>query len=161
MGSYTAFCTGSDFESNYFSRGNKVKKIIGAYVFTSLTAVAGYLIFIPKYSYFGAAWMTIYSETAILIFTIYYVYKYTKFFPGQKVGFKSLLASLGMAGVLFLIPRAFSQSLWGFGLTAGVASVVYLLLLVLLRGLTLADFKIFWPTKDTPPLEAPLDIDNA
>lgn len=140
---------------------NKVKNAIGAYIFTAITAVAGYLIFIPKYSYFGAAWMTIYSETAILIFTAYYAYRYTKFFPRQKIAFKSLLASAGMAGVLFLIPQNFSASLWGFGLTAITAMAAYLIFLVLLRGLTLADFKIFWPAKDTPPLNSPLDVDNS
>jgi len=82
---------------------DKQKKIIPAYIFVSLTALAGYLIFIPKYSYFGAAWVTIYSELAIGFASFYLVWKYTKFLPNIKVFLKSMFASLVMGGALYFI----------------------------------------------------------
>ena len=139
---------------------DRQRKIIGAYVFTSLTAVLGYLIFIPKYSYFGAAWMTIYSEAAILLFAIYYVYKYTKMFPKQKVAGKALLSSLLMGGILYLIPKTFYQTIAGLTITTLIAIITYFLLLFIFKGLTKDDFKMFLPRRSTSPLVPPLENIN-
>ena len=139
---------------------DKQRKIIGAYIFTSLTAVIGYLIFIPRYSYFGAAWMTIYSETAILIFVIYYVYKYTKMFPRQKVAGKALLASLLMGGLLYIIPGVFYQTIGGLVTTVLFAVAAYFLLLFVLKGLTKNDFKMFLPRRPDSSLVPPIENIN-
>ena len=81
---------------------NKQRRIIGAYLFTAVTAVTGYFIVIPRYSYFGAAWVTIYSELAIALASFYLVWKYTRFFPSLKTVLKSLLASFAMVAVFSL-----------------------------------------------------------
>jgi len=74
----------------------KQKQTIWAYVLTAVTTLIAYLIFIPKYSYLGAAAVTIYSELliAILIFSI--TLYYTKFIPNLAITLKSLIACFFM-----------------------------------------------------------------
>lgn len=83
---------------------NKQKQTIWAYGFVAVTSLAGYFVFIPRYSYFGAAAVTIYSEVtvAVLIFAI--AYYYTKFAPSLLIFGKALLASLIMGLALYLSP---------------------------------------------------------
>jgi len=80
----------------------KQKQTIWAYVFVAITALIGYLIFIPKYSYFGAATVTIYSETAIATLIFFITYQYTKFVPNFIIVAKSLSACATMALFLYL-----------------------------------------------------------
>ena len=79
------------------------KDIIWAYIFTAITALIGYLIFIPKYSYFGAAWVTVYSELMIGFASVFLVWKYLGFFPKSNIFFKSAAASLLMGVLLIFI----------------------------------------------------------
>ncbi|MFA5318261.1 MAG: flippase [Patescibacteria group bacterium] len=74
----------------------KQKKAIWAYMLTAITTLIGYLIFIPRYSYFGAAAVTIYSEVliAVLIFSI--TFYYIKFIPNLTIAVKSVIACLFM-----------------------------------------------------------------
>lgn len=83
---------------------NKQKCLIKAYVFAGVIALIGYLIFIPRYSYVGAAWVTIFIELFIAGATGYYVWKYTKFFPNFKMTIKSLIACSIMALTLYVLP---------------------------------------------------------
>lgn len=112
---------------------DKQKKIIGFYVFTAVTAVIGYLILIPRYSYFGAAWVTIYSELAIALASFYLVWKYSKFLPNLKSIAKILGASLVMAGLLYLI------SGWNLFIVLALATAVYFITLYLFKGITKED----------------------
>lgn len=101
------FAAGAIFLGAVFTHGiiaiNKQKEIIWAYLFTGITAVGGYLIFIPRYSYFGAAWVTIYSEVFIILASAYLIFKYAKFFPNLKVFFKALSASTIMGLSIYLL----------------------------------------------------------
>jgi len=112
---------------------DKQRKIIGAYIFTSLTAVIGYLIFIPRYSYFGAAWITIYSELIIALASFYLVRKYTQFLPNLKTTAKALAASLIMAIMLHFTAD------WNLFLTLSLAIIVYFIALYLFKGITKQD----------------------
>jgi len=112
---------------------DKQKKIIPAYIFTAITAVIGYLIFIPKYSYFGAAWITIYSELAIGLASIYLVWKYARFLPNLKITGKALIASAVMAGALYL------TSGWNLFLVLSLAVFVYFIALCLFKGIKKQD----------------------
>lgn len=121
---------------------DKQKKLIGAYLFVSLTSLALYFIFIPRYSYYGAAAVTIYSELAIAIFAIYYVWKYSGILPDWLVAIKSLAASLAMGAALYSLPRSFYELKGGIFLVLGVGAAVYFIILYLLRGLTKEDLRI-------------------
>jgi O-antigen/teichoic acid export membrane protein len=141
------------FLGSMFAHGiiaiDKQKKIISAYIFTSVAAVAGYLIFIPRYSYFGAAWMTVGSELAIALASAYLVWKNTKIFPNLKVFFKSLSASLVMATALFLFTRANG---WHLNLFAALilAAIIYFISLYIFRGITKKDLVSLMPKPRTP-----------
>ncbi len=115
---------------------NKQKKIIGAYLFAGLTAVIGYLIFIPKYSYFGAAWVTIYSELVVVSASVYLVWKYTKFLPNLKVFFKSLLSSAVMGAYLYFLQINYQVDLF-LALTAAI--IIYFGTLYMVKGISKRD----------------------
>jgi O-antigen/teichoic acid export membrane protein len=81
------------------------KKIIPAYIFTAVTAIMGYLLFIPTYSYFGAAWVTVYSELAIAFFSFVLVLRYAKFKPNWSILAKSGFAAFLMAALMFTLKQ--------------------------------------------------------
>ncbi len=121
------------FISCIFAHGiiaiEKQKKVIGAYIFTAVTSVIAYLIFIPTYSYFGAAWVTVYSEFSILVASAYVIWHYTKFVPNLEIFWKSLLASLFMLTILYYLKNN------NFWLLFFIGFVSYFLSLYVLGGL--------------------------
>lgn len=121
---------------------NQQKKMIGPYIFVGLSSVLLYLIFIPKFSYYGAAVITIYSEVAIALFSAYIVFKYTHFTPTLKIFLKAIISSLIMGGILLLINESFYYSWTGLILGCVIAVTVYFLSLFATRGLTTNDLKI-------------------
>lgn len=112
---------------------DKQKKIIIAYIFTAVTSVAGYLIFIPRYSYIGAAWVTLYSELAIAAASLYIVWKYSGFLPNLNTLAKSLLASALMA--LFI----YSTQNLNLIIVLFLSAIIYFLALYLLKGIAKED----------------------
>lgn len=129
---------------------DKQKKIIGGYIFTSITALAGYLIFIPKYSYLGAAWTTIYSELAILLFAAYYAKKYTNVSLNSKISRKAFMASMFMGVALCFLPGDFSSSRLGLLITVTAATIIYALALLALKAISREDLKLFLPKSRKP-----------
>lgn len=126
---------------------NKQKKLIGLYVFTSITSLIGYIIFIPEYSYIGAAWMTIYSEFMIAFFTFFYMKKFTKIKLNiknfKKVLFSTLIISLG----LYLLPSSLYNNWLGMLITICLTILVYFVILYLIKGIALDDIKSLLPKK--------------
>ncbi|MBL7058217.1 flippase [Patescibacteria group bacterium] len=114
---------------------NKQKKLIVGYAFTAITALIGYLIFIPKYSYFGAAWVTIYSELVITLVSIFLVWKYTKFKPNFTIPIKALVASIVMS--LFL----YKYSNISIAISLPIASIIYFITLYSIKGLNFIPIK--------------------
>lgn len=109
---------------------DKQKNVIWAYIFTAATSLAGYLIFIPRFSYYGAAWVTVYSEFAIALFSVYTVIKHSGFRPETNIILKTSAASMAMALALY-----FSANRFNLVLTILSAGAVYLSCLRLLNGL--------------------------
>ena len=121
---------------------NQQKKMIVFYVFTSISSLIAYLFFIPRYSYFGAAGVTIYSEVLIAIFSAYCIFKYSHFIPSLIVFLKSLGAGILMGAFIFFIPQAFYQkSLLGLFLILILASLIYLIVLYFFGGIKSEDIK--------------------
>ena len=115
---------------------DKQKNIIHAYLFTALTSLVGYLIFIPRFSYYGAAWVTVYGEAVIALSAFYLIIKYSRFKLNFTMAFKALAASAVMAvSVYFLIGQL---NLIFIILLAGL---IYLICLYLFKGLSKEDFK--------------------
>ena len=115
---------------------NKQRQIIWAYIFTAVSSVIGYFIIIPHFSYFGAAWVTIYSESFIAAASLFLIYKYTKFLPNIKIILKSLAASAVMALFIYLFNNILLLNLF---LTLGLAILVYFISLYFFKGLKKQD----------------------
>lgn len=112
---------------------DRQKKIIKAYIFTAISSLAGYLIFIPSYSYTGAAWVTIYSETAIAFFCAILIHRYSGFLPDFKISSKALVASLVMALFLYFMPDL------GLAVKVSGGALVYLFSLIALGAVKVND----------------------
>lgn len=121
---------------------DRQREMIGAYIFVSISAVILYLIFIPPFSYLGAAAITIYSEVMIAILSAYVVWRHTKFIPGFKTVTKAIVASGIMWTALYFIPNNLYYSWLGMIVGSLVAIIIYFVSLFLIKGLTKNDLKI-------------------
>ncbi|MDA3839494.1 MAG: flippase [Patescibacteria group bacterium] len=110
----------------------KQKEIIKAYIFVAVTSLVAYIIIIPKFSYTGAAWITVYSELAIGFATFFLVYKYTKFIPSLKVFFKVIMATTLMSLALHYF-NAYNLNLY---LSITFSVFIYFVSLYVFGGIT-------------------------
>lgn len=115
------------------------KKVIWIYVFTSISSLLAYIFFIPRFSYFGAAAVTIYSETAIAVLTTCFIYRHLGFRLRWLNTIKSLAASIMMGAVLWLWPSAWSSSPGSLIATIIMAGSIYFIFLILLRVFSRSD----------------------
>ncbi len=83
---------------------NQQKKMIKFYAVNAVISIIGYLIFINYYSYWGAAWMTVFTESFILFSAAYVMHKNIKFLPKSGLLSKALLSSLVMSVWLYFFP---------------------------------------------------------
>ncbi|PIY78894.1 MAG: hypothetical protein COY82_00050 [Parcubacteria group bacterium CG_4_10_14_0_8_um_filter_35_7] len=101
------FATGIIFIGSLFGHTivaiNKQRLMIWGYFATAVVGLICYLIFIPRYSYFGAAFSTVFTEALIGTICFWVVWRTTRFFPSLKVFGKSILASFVMAGFLYFL----------------------------------------------------------
>lgn len=81
----------------------KQKPMMFGYLFVALTSLVLYLTLIPRYSYYAAAAVTVYSELLIILFGFYFIWQKTKFFPRLQNFFKTILASILMTALLWLL----------------------------------------------------------
>jgi O-antigen/teichoic acid export membrane protein len=129
----------SSFLAHIVIAVDKQRQTILAYIFTAVTSVLGYLYFIPRFSYFGAAAITVYSEAAITFFMVFYVIRYANFFPQLKVFLKALAAALVMAAALYFLPPGFYDDYWRLFSALAGAILIYFLSLYLFRGISQHD----------------------
>lgn len=127
---------------------NKQRKVIWIYILTSITSLAGYLILIPRFSYYGAAAVTIYSESLIAILTTIYISRYLKFKLSFKGFLKAIIASTVMAIFLYLKPFSFLSNNIGLLITIVVAGVIYIVSLLALKGVDIKDLKLMFSKND-------------
>ncbi|MDD5043847.1 MAG: flippase [Patescibacteria group bacterium] len=113
---------------------NKQRVMMWGYVITAIASLAAYIIFIPIYSYYGAAWGTVFSEALICVLTFIVVTRATKIRVSFGVLGKSVVASLLMGAVLY-----YFKDLNVF-ILALISFVVYFPALYLLGGI---DKKLF------------------
>ena len=109
---------------------DRQKKIITAYAFVAVSALIGYLIFIPRYGYYGAAGVTIYSELAIALAAFFLVRRVTGFRLSLSVAGKAFMSSLAMALLLFFLLE------FNLLLLILLSAILYFSCLYLLKGVT-------------------------
>jgi len=126
---------------------NQQKKMIIPYIFTGLSALAAYLIFIPQFSYFGAAGVTIYSEIAIAVFSALCVFKYSNFRPNFKMFFRTVAASLIMGIFLYFFTDIWQTTRLHLALLITIASLIYFVALYILGGIKKSDLSIIFKSK--------------
>lgn len=123
---------------------DKQRKMIGIYAFTGFSSLAAYLIFIPRYSYFGAAGVTIYSEVLIALASIYYVWRYSGFLPKLNTFLKSLLAASLMGVFLFFCPIIWLTTVGGLIAVLISAFLIYLIFILLFGGFSKEDLSLIF-----------------
>lgn len=83
------------------------KKMIPWYIVVAILTLIGYLLFIPQYGIWAAAWLTVFSETAICLFSIIVTGSQSSFVPHLRTIGAILLSSLLMAGLVWI-----TKDLW-------------------------------------------------
>lgn len=113
----------------------KQKIMLKFYLIAAVIAIIGYLIFIPRYSYWGAAYMTIAAELLVTAPGFFIIFKTTHIFPSFHIAGKVLLSSLIMGIVLYLFSGAHLLLLMLLSL------IVYFVFLYVFGGISLKTIK--------------------
>jgi len=114
---------------------DKQKTMIPYFALTAIISVIGYWWLIPLYSYWAAAWVTVAVELLIVIFAWIIVRKQLAYQPDLSVLFKSALASLLMAGFIWLLPEM--SVLIKITLAAGI----YFIFIIFFRAVRISELK--------------------
>lgn len=130
---------------------DKQRQMIFGYAFAAVTAIAGYLIFIPRFSVLGAAWVTVYSEIAVFAIALCIVMRTSRARLALHRTAKAALSSVIMVLVLWYAAAMMRNLVdgvtptWGAVLTlvsCGVAgAAIYAGLLFASKALTTSDIK--------------------
>ena len=107
---------------------DKQKSMLKFFFSAAVLSLIGYFIFIPRYSYFAAVWVTVIVELLIAISA----WMMTRYFAKTKISFKtslkSLLASLLMLVFIYLLIN------WPLWLLLPLAVLIYGLFMILMKG---------------------------
>lgn len=119
------------------------KKMIIYYLLTALTALPLYFWLISRYSYYGAAWVTVYSEIFILLGAAWAVWRQEHLMPGWHVAGKIFLATIIMALALWPLVQ---QATGGWRTLAVVVggALIYVAALIVLRVLRWSDWAMIF-----------------
>lgn len=109
---------------------NKQRSMMWGYAITAVFSLSLYFIFIPKYSYYGAAAVTVFSEYLISFLIMYVVYKTANFIPNLKILFKSLLASV----IMYYVLQFFMT--YNLFILVMIGAAVYSIVLLAVRGVS-------------------------
>jgi O-antigen/teichoic acid export membrane protein len=123
---------------------NKQKIMTWGYVLVAIFAVAGYVLFIPDYGAWAAAWVTLLSEILIATITFIVVGRATGEWPKLTMLARATAASGVMTAAVLLIPmpHAFVSVAFGIG--------VYFATLMVFGGPKPRDvLQLFQPDKTT------------
>ncbi len=114
----------------------KQRVIIPAYIFTAVTSLIGYIIFVPRYSFIGAAWVTVYSELCVSFASFWVASKYISFIVSPKVILKAIISSLFMGVVIF-----YTLPFVNIFLIILLSIFVYTIFIFLTRATTVSEVK--------------------
>lgn len=106
----------------------KQRKSIWGYAIDAFLSLAAYLIFVPRYGAPAAAWVTVFSEVFIAVYTFILVSRETRVLPALGTSAKAVLATIFMMLVLLALPH------WQVIIMVLIGAVVYGLFLYILRA---------------------------
>lgn len=129
------FAVGTVFFGNLFGNvlvaADLQKKLVPVYIANAVLALVVSFIFIPRFSYYGAAFATLITEIVMCFVPGFFVAKYLKIRPSFKAFWKVLAATLAMALCLCFLPRNFNLAFLIL-----IPGAVYFLILYLLKGVS-------------------------
>jgi O-antigen/teichoic acid export membrane protein len=114
---------------------NQQRTILWGYGFVAATALLGYIWLIPDYSYYGAAAVTVYSETMMVVLASWLIYRRTRARPQVWAPLRIVAAAGAMGLVVGLIVD------WPLFVTVPIGGLVYVAALVAVRGITISEIK--------------------
>ncbi len=124
---------------------NKQRVMTWGYLFVAIVAVAGYMMYIPLFGAWAAAWVTLVSEALICFLTFTVVTYSAQLIVSPAMFLRAFVASLAMGASLILIP------LPHIFLSIALGMIIYMITLTLIGGPKPKDVaKLFLP--DRAPL---------
>lgn len=128
---------------------NAQMKMLPVYISVAVLTVAGYILLIPAYGMWAAAWLTLFSESLVALAATWIALRAAPQGFSWSIIFKTIFASGIMA--LAILPI---KNVWlPIPLLTGVA--VYTLLIFLLGAISKSTLKeIFSWRKDNPPIKS-------
>ena len=128
-----AFAVGLIFLGNLFGHSiialDKQKTAAWIYFGGMIFNVITNLIFIPKYSYLGAAATTVFTELLVTILMLWLIYKTIRYFPSFKIVWKILFAGLIMGLFIYIFQG------WNLFILVSLAAIIYFAVLYLIKGI--------------------------
>jgi O-antigen/teichoic acid export membrane protein len=121
---------------------NRQRMMTWAYLFVAVVATVLYVVYIPVYGAWAAAWVTVVAESLIGLLTFAVVTSVSKTLPSLRMFVRASLATALMAGAILILPlpHVILQILAGI--------LVYALALTALGGPSPRSlFKLFLPEK--------------
>ncbi|MFH0969720.1 MAG: flippase [Patescibacteria group bacterium] len=114
-----------NFFNNILLSGNLQKKLMFALAFCAVFNISLNLFLIPRYSYTGAAYTSVFTEMLVVIFGLYISHKYLRYKPNLKGLTQALVSGLAMALFLF-----FLREMNFFVLSLGSTAVYFIFLYI-------------------------------
>ena len=127
------------------------RKMLPVYAFTAFGTLAGYLLLIPLYGSMAAAWLTVASETTVLLGAIVTVRRYIKFSPSIRLLFGAIASAAAMwvAGSYTTTTPIYAGVI--------ICGIVYVIFLVGTRTMTPASIQTLFTVQD-PGSPISLDV---
>jgi len=127
------------------------RKMLPLYVVVAIVTLAGYILFIPEYGIWAAAWLTVMSEVMIAVGATVLLLRLSKSRWNPVASFKAI----GAAGLMALAIWPLRDKPLGVPFVVG--TVVYIAALIASGAVSKATLKeILSIRRDTPPLKNPL-----
>jgi O-antigen/teichoic acid export membrane protein len=128
-----SFAIGLIFLGNLFGHSiialNKQKIAAWVYFGGMVFNIITNLIFIPKYSYMGAAITTVFTELLVVLLMVLLIWKTISYFPSFRVIIKTLFSGLIMGLFIYYFQT------WNLFLLIGLGAVFYFGVLYLIGGI--------------------------
>ena len=124
----------------------KQKTMLKYFAIAAVLALVGYFIFIPRYSYWGAAWVTVVVELFISLSAGILTYRFSGFVPRLKVFAKSLISAIIGFAVCWLLKDLYV--LWSLV----ISFAVYSLCLILFKAISRETLQELLSLKTKPPV---------
>lgn len=117
------------------------RRMLIGYAAVALVGLSAYLMFIPSYSYWAAAWITVATELAVALIGFGVFYTVTKIAPSWSITSKALVSSAAMGIFLYAFPQ------WHLAAKILAGTAVYGVTLFITGALTRETMRALLPTR--------------